>query len=105
MSPEPGARAYRPEPIRTDGVQIPPELATLTEMLAQNAHDVWASQRLAQGWTWGPSRDDARKQHPCLIPFEQLADSEKDIDRAAALETIKVILVLGFSISRPAPPG
>jgi hypothetical protein len=76
----------------------------LKEMLARNAHEVWALQRLAQGWIWGPNRDDARKEHPCLIAYEQLDDSEKEIDRAVALETIKVILALGFSISYPVPP-
>lgn len=46
---------------------------------------------------------EKRKKHPCLIPYEQLVDSEKDFDGAAALETIKVIIKLGFNISPPAP--
>lgn len=101
MSQDIEAPDYRPTPIFTDHVQIPPELATLKEMLARNAHDVWALRRQEEGWTWGPSRDDVRKEHPCLIPYEKLADSEKEFDRTIALETIKVILALGFCISRP----
>jgi hypothetical protein len=92
---------YLPAPIVTDGVQVPKEIINLRELLARNAHEVWALQRLKQGWTWGPVRDDAGKKHPCLIPYEQLPDSEKEFDRATAVETIKAIISLGFRISPP----
>ena len=68
------------------------------ERLARNAHDVWATQRLSGGWRWGATRDDARREHPSLIPYEQLSDSEREIDRQVALETIKTILALGYRI-------
>jgi hypothetical protein len=92
--------AYRPKPIATARVHLSPEILELTERLAKNAHDIWGRQRLADGWKYGPRRDDAAKEHPCLVPYEQLPDSEKQYDRNAALETLKAILALGYRIEK-----
>ncbi len=94
---------YVPRPIQAEDVALPPELAPLTERLAENAHDLWAAQRLAQGWTCGPQRDDIAKRHPCLVPYGQLPESEKEYDRIAALGTLKAILKLGYRIVPPQP--
>jgi hypothetical protein len=90
--------SYQPHPISTEGVNLPPELLPLTERLAENSHDLWAQQRLSQGWTYGPQREDAKKLHPCLVPYNQLPESEKEYDRIAALGTLKAILKLGYRI-------
>jgi len=91
---------YKPQPIDTSAVDMPREVEQLAEVLARNAHEIWAQQRLQDGWRWGEKRDDIHKLHPCLIPYEQLPESEKLYDRAIAMETVKAILGLGFSISR-----
>jgi hypothetical protein len=91
---------YKPRPIDTSQVRLPHEVEELTEKLSRNAHDHWSRQRMAQGWRWGGARDDGRKLHPGLIPYEELAESEKDYDRATAMETVKAILALGFRITR-----
>src|SRR5436309_3174928 len=72
---------YQPEPIDTSRVRLPVELEKLIEQLARNTHEHWALGRLATGWTWGERRDDARKEHPCLVPYPELPDSEKALDR------------------------
>jgi hypothetical protein len=72
----------------------------LLERLAENTHEVWASQRMSEGWTHGPRRDDAKKQHPCLIPYARLSEVEKEYDRNTAMETIRVILALGYEIRK-----
>jgi len=90
--------SYHPRPIDTSGISLPPELSALTEHLAENAHDLWAAQRLSQGWRFGPQRDDAKQLHPCLVPYAELPDSEKDYDRQAALGTLGAILSLGYRI-------
>ncbi len=54
--------------------------------------------RLSDGWTCGPHRDDAKKQNPCLVPYEELPESEKHYDRLMAMETLKTIVALGFQI-------
>jgi len=93
---------FVPAPIDTSAVSLPEALNDLMERLAENTHDVWAAQRLAEGWTYGPARDDRAKEHPCLVPYGQLLESEKAYDRRTAGETIKVILTLGYRISSPA---
>ena len=93
---------YQPQPIKTSNVQLPPEVLELTERLAENAHDIWAAQRFGEGWTHGPKRDDASKQHPCLVPYSDLPDSEKQYDRNAAMQTLKAIIALGYAIERQA---
>jgi RyR domain len=82
-------------------VELGPEILELTELLARHSHDVWARQRLAEGWRYGPRRDDGRKEHPCLVPYEELPESEKQYDRSTALETLKAITALGYRITRP----
>lgn len=96
-----GCMEYVPRPINTGDVALPPELAPLTERLAENAHDLWAAQRLAQGWTYGPQRDDTAQRHPCLVPYDQLPEGEKEYDRIAALGTLKAMLKLGYTIQPP----
>ncbi len=91
---------YRPEPINTEGVVLPEELAALAEKIAENVHEVWSQGRMNEGWTYGEQRDDANKKHPCLIPYAQLSESEKEYDRNTAQETIKLIIKLGFKISK-----
>ncbi|MEW6264219.1 MAG: RyR domain-containing protein [Thermodesulfobacteriota bacterium] len=95
---------YKPKPIDTTRVKLPRRLKDLTEMLANSIHDVWASQRLAEGWTWGLERDDPGRKHPCLIPYHLLPESEKEYDRGTALEAIKSILALGYRLEAP-PTG
>ncbi len=91
---------YYPQPIETSSISLPPELVQLTERLAKNAHDLWACQRLQDGWTYGPQRDDQAKKHPCLVPYDQLPDFEKEYDRTTVMGTLKAILALGYRIQK-----
>jgi ryanodine receptor 2 len=89
---------YDPQPIETSVIELSPEILSLTEWLAENTHDIWAAQRLADGWSWGPERNDARQETPCLVPYADLPDSEKQYDRKAALATLRAIVALGYQI-------
>jgi RyR domain len=89
---------YQPHPIETSHIELSQEIIELTERLSEHAHEVWAKQRLADGWSHGPERNDAKKQHPSLVPYAELSESEKQYDRNAALETIKALLALGYRI-------
>lgn len=93
-------KIYTPKPIDTADVELPEELHNLAEEIARNVHEVWAVNRKKEGWKHGPARDDLKKTHPCLVPYEQLSDSEKDYDRATSQETLKLILKLGFKITK-----
>ncbi len=89
---------YKPKPVDTADVKLPEELLPLIEEMAKNVHEVWAQNRLNDGWRYGPVRDDANKHHPCLVPYEELPENEKEYDRATSQETLKLILKSGFSI-------
>lgn len=92
--------SYTPRPLDTSSVELPETLSELTETLARNVHEVWAAARLSQGWSYGPRRDDLRKTHPCLVPYDELPESEKEYDRQTSQETLKLILRAGFKIER-----
>lgn len=89
---------YEPNPKDTSNITLPPSILALAEKLAENAHDVWARQRMEQGWTYGPERDDQQKKHPCLIPYQELPESEKEYDRRTSMETLKLIRSEGYEI-------
>jgi hypothetical protein len=92
---------YQPKPLDVTHVQLGPELSELLEKLARNTHDLWGQLRIKQGWTYGPARDDAKKQHPCLVPYEDLPESEKAYDRETSEGILKAILSLGCTIQVP----
>ena len=91
---------YRPSPADTGSVILPEELQALAETMARNVHEVWAETRIKQGWTYGPERNDKQKKHPCLIPYEELPEEEKEYDRGTSVGTLKLILKLGFRITK-----
>jgi len=95
---------FIPRPIDTSAVALPEEVADLVERLSRNVHDLWAQGRIKEGWTYGPVRDGARLTHPSLVPYEDLDETEKDYDRRSAMETLRVILALGFRILPPGKP-
>ena len=92
---------YVPAPADTSAVTLPEELTPLLEALAKNVHEVWAATRIEQGWVYGPERNDARKEHPMLIPYEELPEEERVYDRNTAQETLRFILQTGFTIHPP----
>ena len=91
---------YQPKPADTSGVELPEELHALAEMLAENVHENWALSRIAEGWTYGEKRDDEKKTTPCLVPYGELPEIEKEYDRVTALQTLKLIVALGFRIEK-----
>ncbi len=99
-----GARrdaGYDPAPIDTTRIKLTEDISELTELLARNTHDVWARQRMGDGWRYGPERNDGRKEHPSLVPYEDLSEGEKEYDRQTALETLKAIIALGYRVEKP----
>lgn len=89
---------YEPQPINLDEITLTDELLELREAIAENAHDVWATARIQEGWSFGAQRDDINKKHPDLIPYSALPDGEKQYDRLMALDTIRLVKKLGFEI-------
>ena len=91
---------YTPEPLDTKSISLPEDLIELTEKIAENVHEVWAMGRIKEGWTYGEERDDFAKKTPCLVPYSELPEGEKEFDRNTALETVKLIISLGYKIEK-----
>ena len=91
---------YKPNPIDTSKIELPNELIELTEKIAENVHENWSAGRIADGWTYGETRNDEKKTTPCLVPYSELTDSEKEYDRVTALQTLKLIVALGYKIEK-----
>lgn len=93
-----GKKQYVPQPIDLSDVELPAELNDLREAIAENAHDVWAVERQAQGWVYGEERNDDKKTHPCMVYYSELPESEKRFDREMAMNTLKLLRKLGYDI-------
>ena len=93
-------KTYTPQPIDTTGVELPKELEQLVEKMSKNVHEVWAETRIKQGWKYGEQCNDELKTHPCLIPYEELPEEEKEYDHNTSIGTLKLIMKLGFKISQ-----
>ena len=91
---------YIPQPIDTKDVKLPDELILLAEEIAKNVHEVWAEGRMKDGWRYGEKRNDVGKLHPCLMPYEELTEKEREFDRNTSQETLKMIIKLGIKIVR-----
>ena len=91
-------KKYNPQPIDTSDISLPPDLESLVESMSRNVHEVWAATRISQGWTYGKQRNDELKKHPCLVPYDELPEDEKEYDRNTSKETLKMIIQLGYQI-------
>lgn len=91
---------YTPKPLDTSDIELSHDLLDLTEQIAENVHDVWSVGRISDGWTYGEKRDDKLKQTPCLVPYSDLPESEKEYDRKTALNTLKLVIALGYRIEK-----
>ena len=91
---------YTPHPIDLSDLTLSDELRSDAELIAKNIHDVWAYNRMQQGWGYGDVLNETRKQHPCMVEYEALPEVEKDIDRATVIQTIKMLLHLGYKLDK-----
>jgi hypothetical protein len=91
---------YIPRAVDTSDIRLNEDLNYLVDFLAKNTHENWANERMKEGWIFGHKRDDGRKEHPCLVPYEELPESEKEHDRIVVKELLKTIIMLGFRIEK-----
>lgn len=89
---------YTPKPIDLSDVMLTDDLNELREAIAENAHDIWSQKRISEGWSYGPKRDDVKKQNPDLLPYGRLSETEKQYDRELAMRTLKLVKKLGYDI-------
>lgn len=89
---------YRPNPLDTSDVCLPPEMLELAELLAKNTHDVWAKARMEEGWIFGSTRNDAEKTNPCLVPYDDLPEKEKEYDRRINQQLLAALYAMGYRV-------
>ena len=94
------ARTYCPKVADLDEIGLPEGFDELREILAENAHDLWALERQSEGWTYGLKRDDNKLETPDMLPYAQLPESEKQYDRIMAINTLKRLTALGYKIEK-----
>ena len=92
--------AYVPKTIDTSNIDLSSDLKELVERLAENTHNHWAQKRLDEGWRYGPKRNDVEKEHPDLVPYCELPESEMEYDRTTVVEALKAIITLGYDVKR-----
>ena len=88
---------YKPE---LKNVKLPENLDNLIEKVAREVHETWAANRIKEGWKYGPERNDEKKETPCLVPYDELPEIEKDYDRNTARTVVAKILEEGYKISK-----
>lgn len=92
---------WAPPPPGTADVKVPDSLHALIEILAEEAHNNWARQRLSEGWRYGHRLSRRRKTHPLLVPYSALTHAEQEADRVVAMGSVKVILRHGYTLQEP----
>lgn len=62
----------------------------------EDSHENWRREKLATGWTWGPIKDAERRQHPCMVPYEDLpaAQRAKDMVFSAIAKSLRPLTIL-----------
>ena len=70
------------------------------ESLAVIEHLRWAADRYLDGWSYAPVRDNALKHHPQLIPYEDLSEPMKDLDRFAVRGVPTLLARSGLGVER-----
>jgi hypothetical protein len=68
------------------------------DLMAVEEHNGWWDTKRADGWRYGPVRNNDRREHPLMIPFGQLPEPEKDKDRNSMRDYPNLLGNAGFRI-------
>lgn len=56
------------------GVRLHAENSDSTPM---DSHNTWLDQKEKEGWVYGAVKNPALKEHPCMVPFDQLPPEQQ----------------------------
>ncbi|MBN3304979.1 RYR3 protein, partial [Amia calva] len=90
--------SFIPIPVETGQIVMPPHLEKVRDKLAENIHELWGMNKIELGWSYGKVRDDNKRQHPCLVDFSKLPETEKNYNLQMSTETLKTLLALGCHV-------
>ncbi|CAL8106014.1 unnamed protein product [Calicophoron daubneyi] len=91
---------YKPQPLDLSQIRLSPRLESLVDQLAENTHNLWARDRISQGWTYGFTEDHAQKRSPHLVSFREVDPIIRRSNRETAVETVKTLLAYGYSFEQ-----
>ncbi|XP_029705799.1 ryanodine receptor 3 isoform X16 [Takifugu rubripes] len=92
--------SFIPTPVDTSQVVLPTHLDNVRDKLAENIHELWGMNKIELGWTYGKIRDDNKRQHPCLVDFVKLPETERNYNLQMSSETLKTLLALGCHVAQ-----
>ncbi|XP_036227358.2 ryanodine receptor isoform X17 [Bactrocera oleae] len=99
------ANGYKPAPLDLNAVTLSPKLEELVDQLAENTHNLWARERIQQGWTYGLNEDSENHRSPHLVPYSKVDEAIKKANRDTASETVRTLLVYGYILDPPTGEG
>ncbi|XP_050977787.1 ryanodine receptor 1 isoform X4 [Labeo rohita] len=92
---------YKPAPLDLNHVKLTPNQNTLVERLAENGHNVWARDRVRQGWTYSIIQDIVNKRNPRLVPYNLLDEKTKKTNRDSVCAAVRTLIGYGYNIEPP----
>uniref|UniRef100_A0A3Q3JZU9 Ryanodine receptor 3 n=1 Tax=Monopterus albus TaxID=43700 RepID=A0A3Q3JZU9_MONAL len=95
--------SFIPTPVETSQTVMPLHLEKVRDKLAENIHELWGMNKIELGWSYGKIRDDNKRQHPCLVDFCKLPETEKNYNLQMSTETLKTLLALGCCVVHTNP--
>jgi serine phosphatase RsbU (regulator of sigma subunit) len=93
---KPAEEGHKPVALHLDDDQV--------EIMAKTEHIRWSWDKRLNGWIYGNARNNGKKIHPGLIPYEQLSESEKEKDREIVRLIPAILQDIGY-VAYPALPG
>uniref|UniRef100_A0A452IME6 Ryanodine receptor 1 n=1 Tax=Gopherus agassizii TaxID=38772 RepID=A0A452IME6_9SAUR len=95
------SNGYKPAPLDLAHVKLTPAQNTLVDKLAENGHNVWARDRVSQGWTYSIVQDIKNKRNPRLVPYNLLDERTKKTNRNSLCEAVRTLIGYGYNIEPP----
>lgn len=92
---------YKPAPLDLSHVRLTPAQTMLVDRLAENGHNVWARDRVAQGWTYSSVQDIPARRNPRLVPYRLLDEATKRSNRDSLCQAVRTLLGYGYNIEPP----
>lgn len=95
------SNGYKPAPMDLSQIELTTKMGLLVEQLAENTHNVWAKERISQGWTYGRLEDHLMRRSPHLVPYKLVDEVIKKANRDTASETVKTLISYGYNLEPP----
>ncbi|XP_058262189.1 ryanodine receptor 2 isoform X11 [Hemibagrus wyckioides] len=93
--------SYKPAPMDLSHIKLASTQEAMVDRLAENAHNVWARDRIRQGWTYGIQQDVKNKRNPRLVPYALLDERTKKSNKDSLREAVRTLLGYGYNLEAP----